>query len=283
MNNLGEKIYQLRISKNLSQDQLANMLEVSRQSISKWENSQAVPELDKLVKLSEIFEISLDMLIKNEMPKENKETFTKSYIQKEEVNQTQKIIGFILLGFAGLILIFSLFFNVLLMGILLGIPLILCAIICLKCKRNAGLWCSWILFVLISSFMLWATGVNWLTAFAIFRNGIENMTMQSIVSACQLLILIVLILITAIRFSKQLISYKAHKKEFIISICIYLGYEFIKFIFYNSSLYDSLIQNIETRAWAIQLISTIFNWAQVILIIWNLINLMKLLKSKKSE
>ena len=42
------------------------MLDVSRQSISKWENNLAVPELDKLVKLSEIFEISLDMLVKGE-------------------------------------------------------------------------------------------------------------------------------------------------------------------------------------------------------------------------
>ena len=64
--NLGEKIYQLRSQKGLSQGNLADMLEVSRQSISKWENNTAVPELDKLIKLSEIFEISLDELVKEE-------------------------------------------------------------------------------------------------------------------------------------------------------------------------------------------------------------------------
>ena len=58
--NLGETIYRLRTDKQMSQGELAEMLEVSRQSISKWENSSAVPELDKLIRLSEIFEVSLD-------------------------------------------------------------------------------------------------------------------------------------------------------------------------------------------------------------------------------
>ena len=60
---LGERIYKLRTEKNLSQGELADALEVSRQSISKWETNGSVPELDKLVKLSEIFDISLDELI----------------------------------------------------------------------------------------------------------------------------------------------------------------------------------------------------------------------------
>lgn len=61
---LGETIYKLRTEKQLSQGDLADMLEVSRQSISKWENNSAIPELDKIVKLSEIFDVSLDMLVK---------------------------------------------------------------------------------------------------------------------------------------------------------------------------------------------------------------------------
>ena len=62
--NLGETIYRLRTEKQLSQGELAEMLEVSRQSISKWENNSAVPELEKLLRLSEIFEVSLDELVK---------------------------------------------------------------------------------------------------------------------------------------------------------------------------------------------------------------------------
>ena len=61
---LGERIIKLRNSKGISQDTLAVALGVSRQSVSKWETDASVPELDKLIKLSEYFEISLDELIK---------------------------------------------------------------------------------------------------------------------------------------------------------------------------------------------------------------------------
>lgn len=60
---LGERIYKLRTEKELSQGDLAEALAVSRQSISKWETNGSVPELDKLVKLSEVFGVSLDALV----------------------------------------------------------------------------------------------------------------------------------------------------------------------------------------------------------------------------
>lgn len=68
--NLGENIYRLRTEKNMSQGDLADALEVSRQSVSKWENNSAVPELDKLVKMAELFGVSLDELVsgRREMP-----------------------------------------------------------------------------------------------------------------------------------------------------------------------------------------------------------------------
>lgn len=61
--NLGENIYQNRTAHNLSQGDLANALNVSRQSVSKWENNSAVPELDKLIKMSKLFNITLDDLV----------------------------------------------------------------------------------------------------------------------------------------------------------------------------------------------------------------------------
>ena len=60
--NLGERIFQLRTQLELSQNDLAEMLHVSRQSVSKWENNNAVPDLEKAVKLSEIFGVSLAMV-----------------------------------------------------------------------------------------------------------------------------------------------------------------------------------------------------------------------------
>jgi transcriptional regulator with XRE-family HTH domain len=64
--NLGENIYKNRARCRLSQGDLADALEVSRQSVSKWENNSAVPELDKLIRMRTIFDISLDELVFDE-------------------------------------------------------------------------------------------------------------------------------------------------------------------------------------------------------------------------
>ncbi len=61
--NLGENIHRLRIEKCLSQSGLADALEVSRQSVSKWENGSAVPDLEKLIKMSRLFGVTLDDLV----------------------------------------------------------------------------------------------------------------------------------------------------------------------------------------------------------------------------
>ncbi|MBQ9079526.1 MAG: helix-turn-helix transcriptional regulator [Clostridia bacterium] len=60
---LGENVYKHRSAKNWSQTELAEALEVSRQSVSKWENNTAVPDLDKLIKMCSLFDISLDELV----------------------------------------------------------------------------------------------------------------------------------------------------------------------------------------------------------------------------
>ncbi|MDD7026860.1 MAG: helix-turn-helix domain-containing protein [Lachnospiraceae bacterium] len=66
MMTLGEKITLLRKQKGWSQEELADKLDISRQSVSKWESLASVPELDKIVRLSELFEVSTDYLLKEE-------------------------------------------------------------------------------------------------------------------------------------------------------------------------------------------------------------------------
>ena len=61
-----EKLVMLRKQNNLSQEQLAEQLNVARQTVSKWELGETTPEMDKLIKMSEIFKISLDELMKEE-------------------------------------------------------------------------------------------------------------------------------------------------------------------------------------------------------------------------
>ena len=60
---LGEKILDLRRKNGMSQDTLAEKLEVSRQAISKWERDEAMPETDKIVRLAQLFSVSTDYLL----------------------------------------------------------------------------------------------------------------------------------------------------------------------------------------------------------------------------
>lgn len=63
---MGNFIKELRIEKNWSQDYLANMIPISRQSISKWELGIAIPDVDNIKKLSEIFDVSIDEIFAGE-------------------------------------------------------------------------------------------------------------------------------------------------------------------------------------------------------------------------
>jgi len=60
---LGERLLELRRKNAMSQDTLAEKLEVSRQAVSKWERDEAVPETDKIVKIAQLFDVSTDSLL----------------------------------------------------------------------------------------------------------------------------------------------------------------------------------------------------------------------------
>ncbi len=57
------RLYQLRKQKGLSQEELANRLNVSRQTVSKWEVGDSTPDMEKLMAMSELFDVSLDQLV----------------------------------------------------------------------------------------------------------------------------------------------------------------------------------------------------------------------------
>ena len=79
---LGEKIFRLRTEQGLSQETFGEKLGVSRQSVSKWETDQSVPELDKIVAISELFGVSTDYLLK-----QTEETYGTA---KEEPHRTEE-------------------------------------------------------------------------------------------------------------------------------------------------------------------------------------------------
>lgn len=66
MSDIGNRIYDLRSKSNMSQGDLADRLDVSRQTISKWENGMCMPETEKLILLSNIFSVSTDYILKGE-------------------------------------------------------------------------------------------------------------------------------------------------------------------------------------------------------------------------
>ena len=64
---LADKIINERKKLSWSQEELADKLEVSRQSVSKWESAQSTPDLNRILKMAELFGVSTDYLLKDEI------------------------------------------------------------------------------------------------------------------------------------------------------------------------------------------------------------------------
>ena len=62
-----DNLQHLRAARNMTQEQLAMLLGVSRQSVTKWEAEKSYPEMDKLLKMCQIFECSLDDLVQGDL------------------------------------------------------------------------------------------------------------------------------------------------------------------------------------------------------------------------
>ena len=93
---LSEKLYKLRKNSGLSQEQLAEQLNVSRQAISKWESGTAVPESEKLIIISNYFGVSVDYLLKDD--EEDKAKATVNVMEEKP-----KMIAGIIICIAGII------------------------------------------------------------------------------------------------------------------------------------------------------------------------------------
>ena len=63
---LAKKLFELRKEKGWSQEKLAEQINVSRQSISKWESGQVLPEIEKIIEISKIFQVTTDYLLLDE-------------------------------------------------------------------------------------------------------------------------------------------------------------------------------------------------------------------------
>ena len=146
---LGERIAYYRGALGLSQGELAEKLGVSRQAVSKWETDAGLPDLDRLIALSGLFDITLDELVKGAAPSPAPADGTQAAAFPPEASPAaaekpaeklasggQKTVGYILLGVGLLCAVLALFLNWALL-----IPagyLLICAVLCLTLRRYAG-------------------------------------------------------------------------------------------------------------------------------------------------
>lgn len=150
--NLGETIHHLRVRNNLSQEALADALGVSRQSVSKWENGNAIPDLERLVKMAKLFGVTLDELVSGEAPSPVPQEAPKE--PRSLFSRRQKAgIGF--WCFFVLIVLAMALSGGGLSGMLPGLPFLLCGWLCYGTKlKHIVLWCTWV-------FALPAIAVPW--------------------------------------------------------------------------------------------------------------------------
>ena len=178
---LGTTITRLRTERGLSQGELAEALEVSRQSVSKWETDGSVPELEKLIRLSDLFGVTLDQLVRGEGEWERADareteaeqdaggTDEASPPQVSEAirNHTpegfsgRRVAGTVLFCLAFLTVLVTGFLGGILEGLILALPFVVCGVICFACRRRPGLWCAWAVFAMADLFLRFAAGTSW--------------------------------------------------------------------------------------------------------------------------
>lgn len=79
----GQKLKALLKEKNMTQENLAELLDVSRQAVGKWANDKGIPEVDKLVQISNMFGVTLDYLLKEDQEEEREGTSAGYYVSRE--------------------------------------------------------------------------------------------------------------------------------------------------------------------------------------------------------
>lgn len=171
---LGERLYELRTKNNMSQGALAERLDVSRQTVSKWENNLSVPETEKILQLSEIFSVSTDYILKGEEREEKaepvyvyveKEADSSSLESKEKI--TRKYVGLTLAIISGLLTAIFLFLTAAGFWIL-AIPtalVMLVGIFIYNNLKHPWFIISWTAFLISLPLMFFFTALNPLMIF----------------------------------------------------------------------------------------------------------------------
>lgn len=199
---LGTNISRLRAEHHLSQGDLAEALAVSRQSVSKWETDSSVPDLDKLVKLSQLFGVSLDELVTGAVPQPKAEAPPQPVVVSHRM-PGRKIAGILLFCMAFLAFLIPTVLGGLLTGVILAVPFLECGIICFLARKRPGLWCAWAVYLLAYIICYYGTGLGWGLLFFTFSWEHLGTPVYTIAAWIQVLVTLALLIATVRSFRKS--------------------------------------------------------------------------------
>lgn len=275
---LNEQIYIERKRLGLSQDELAQQLDVSRQSVSKWENGTATPDLDKIIKLSEIFGISIDQLVKGEISP-TPQQFSNFPIRK--------IFGCIFFALTlwsvihGFIYGFHLdYFTC------ISLPLAICGFICFYFSRYVPLFCSWTIYAAVETLINSSTSTNWRNILNVSFYSVNTNVYTFLSSLTEFIVFIGLIILTVFIFSKVPVRTKSRCLKNtvtagIILIVLHTATTIFTIIAFRYSQWymDFLLQYGGIHF----VLVTVINWICTVLFIVTATNILRLLKLRNKQ
>lgn len=237
---LGETIYRLRTERNMSQGDLAEALEVSRQSISKWETGGSVPELDKLMKMGELFSVSMDELILGKTEEKEAPSAAAPAAAPRSEGPNRKTVGLVLFCLAAAVWLVFTLLGGFLEGLVFASPFILCGLVCVIFKKNVGLWCAWTIFCTVNMYLRYATGITWRLTLVTLHYDPRWNYMRLAIAWLEVACVVALLVVTVVRLGKEPLAMSKKNVAIVIALWVLFGLTWIRLSIDPLSLWGNL-------------------------------------------
>jgi len=195
------------------------------------------------------------------------------------------IAGSILFCMAFLVTVIFLAVGGGLVGLVLALPLIGCGTICFVCKQNIGLWCCWLLYLLLDIYMRMATGMNYGALANVIRYRHiygHTWTIHAAVSLVLLIMILVLMIATFCRFRKRPLEHnKKNLWRIILSWIVFAIVQVIFLILPLTKVYSHVLIHILSVGSIFQLAYSIVEWCRNIAFIYALTNTVRYVRAVK--
>ena len=256
-------------------------MQVSRQSVSKWENNNATPDLDKLVKLSELFGVTMDELVTGTPQTANPQTVLREGSPAQQGLPPRKLVGALLLCMALLITVLLLALGGGWLGLVLSIPLLVCGLICFLFKKHVGLWCAWAVYLCVDIALIYATGVSRGAILHTFHWTAQMNYAVLVVAWLWFLCLVSLVLVTVYRFRKiPIAASKKGRWQLVFAWMAFVLLQAVAMLLPYTAFFQSVLANIQALGWY-QLAVTILAWARILAVTVALVITVRFIYTKK--